>query len=258
MKKILLFTFLSICVFSYGQKKIEKTIYLRNGSIVSGIVIDQKEQHIKIKTKDENVFVFNLDDIEKIEPKKRKGYFNMMEIGGSFLIHSNINDTSNINVDSELITIFNQLEKINSSFDLKMINGYHFNDHLSLGLGLGFDKYNGLILLPISIVTNVTILKGENSPVFTLNLGYAHNENEKSFKSTLKNSHEYTPNKLKHRIFINAQFGMKIPINNELFCLFNVGYKLQNQPFFIRQNDGILNKKTVSMGLVNFSTCFMF
>jgi hypothetical protein len=42
-------------------------VYLKNGSIIKGIIIEQiPSVSVKIKTKDDNVFVFKVDEIEKI------------------------------------------------------------------------------------------------------------------------------------------------------------------------------------------------
>ena len=50
-----------------GQNNYEDVVYLKNGSIIHGIVIEQvPNQSIKIKTKDNNVFVFKMDEITTV------------------------------------------------------------------------------------------------------------------------------------------------------------------------------------------------
>lgn len=51
---------------TYGQS-LQDVVYLKNGSIIRGVIIEQiPNQSIKIQTKDKNVFVFNIGEIEKI------------------------------------------------------------------------------------------------------------------------------------------------------------------------------------------------
>ncbi len=50
----------------YGTGAIHDIIYLKNGSIIKGTIIDQvPKQSIKIKTRDGNLLVYNAADIEK-------------------------------------------------------------------------------------------------------------------------------------------------------------------------------------------------
>ena len=50
-----------------AQANYEDVVYLKNGSIMHGIIIEQiPNQSIKIQTKDCNVFVYKLDDVQKM------------------------------------------------------------------------------------------------------------------------------------------------------------------------------------------------
>lgn len=62
---ILVFTFLNSVI--NGQSLIEDIIYLKNGSVIRGIIVEQvPNESLKIQTKDKNVFFFKFDEIEKI------------------------------------------------------------------------------------------------------------------------------------------------------------------------------------------------
>jgi hypothetical protein len=72
MKKILLFLLFSITLNVFAQTSLDEVVYLKNGSIIRGVIIEQVlNEKIKIQTYDGNVFVFMYDEIEKItkEPK---------------------------------------------------------------------------------------------------------------------------------------------------------------------------------------------
>ncbi len=68
MKNLLvffMFTLLSGLVLA--QTNYEDVVYLKNGSIIRGVIIEQvPNQSISIKTADRNVFVFQMDEIERI------------------------------------------------------------------------------------------------------------------------------------------------------------------------------------------------
>lgn len=65
MKKAFVFLLALICVtMSYAQKEI---VYLKNGSIIKGIVIEQvPNESLKIKTSDGSIFAYKMDEILKI------------------------------------------------------------------------------------------------------------------------------------------------------------------------------------------------
>lgn len=60
---------ISLQIFSIfaNAQQYEDVVYLKNGSIIHGIIIEQiPGESIKIKTKDDNFFVFKMDEIEKM------------------------------------------------------------------------------------------------------------------------------------------------------------------------------------------------
>ena len=60
-------TFLFVPFLLKGQGNYEDVVYLKNGSIIHGMIIEQVfEQSVKIKTRDNNIFVFQWNEIEKI------------------------------------------------------------------------------------------------------------------------------------------------------------------------------------------------
>ena len=68
MKKylmLLLFGFIFSTAFT--QKNYQDVVYLKNGSIIHGLIIEQiPDKSIKIETADNNIFVFQKDEIEKL------------------------------------------------------------------------------------------------------------------------------------------------------------------------------------------------
>lgn len=92
MKKNLIFVLFSlITISSFAQSNnYQDVVYLKNGSIIRGIIIEQvPNQSIKIETPDRNVFVYKMDEIEKMTKEnavqsrsfntfnKRKGFIGL-------------------------------------------------------------------------------------------------------------------------------------------------------------------------------------
>ena len=66
-KFALLICFSFLTIISSGQNNYEEVVYLKNGSVIHGVIIEQiPNTSIKIKTNDGNIFVFKMDEIEKI------------------------------------------------------------------------------------------------------------------------------------------------------------------------------------------------
>ena len=90
MKKIFaLFVFVFISSIMFAQNNYQDVVYLKNGSIIRGVLIEQvPNKSIKIETADKNVFVYQIDEIEKITKEeiirgrrynafKRRGYIGL-------------------------------------------------------------------------------------------------------------------------------------------------------------------------------------
>jgi hypothetical protein len=67
MKKVLLFLLIIFSFNVFAQSSLEEVVYLKNGSIIRGTIIEQiPNEKIKIQTSEGNVFVYKYDEIEKI------------------------------------------------------------------------------------------------------------------------------------------------------------------------------------------------
>ena len=53
--------------YAAAQTNYEDVVYLKNGSVIHGMIIEQiPNESIKIRTADRNIFVFRIDEIEKM------------------------------------------------------------------------------------------------------------------------------------------------------------------------------------------------
>ena len=67
LKKLLLATFLCAASVTMNAQNLQEVVYLKNGGIIRGLIIEQKpNESLKIQTVDGNVFVYKMDEIDKI------------------------------------------------------------------------------------------------------------------------------------------------------------------------------------------------
>ncbi len=139
------------------------------------------------------------DSIPKISYKTH-GYINLDE-----LVYS----PSYENINNEE-PYFNEY-----SYGFRTVNGYQFNEYFSLGLGIGVDKYVKSILFPVTIDARTILLKGKESPYFSLNVGYSIGFNQAGNNIG--------------GLLLNPSIGIKMFISKRVAYYFGVGYKLRSQ-----------------------------
>ena len=174
MKKIFtIFLFLTIGMFAFAQQSYQDVVYLKNGSIIRGTIIEQVPNvSLKIETADKSVMFFKMDEIEKISkepmlnanPKSGSssgitpGYCGILNVGYGFGIGENSKDINSLNFD--------------------FINGFQLFPYFSVGLGTGVKVwfFNGLtekpILIPAFVDFRGHFLKGKISPYLGIDIGY--------------------------------------------------------------------------------------
>lgn len=121
-------------------------IYLQNGSIIRGTIIEQiPGKSLKIETRDGNIFVYQMDEISKMTREqtqnrygianrtlrfqaKPKGYAGFVEAGYGFGVGR---------LSPDLSTEYRAANR----FEIDIINGYQFNPYCFVGLGVGFNIF---------------------------------------------------------------------------------------------------------------------
>lgn len=71
MKKILLTILLTICNIVLYAQKTQDVLYLKNGSVIHGIVLETiPDEHIKLRTNSGDILVFKIEEIQKVEKQE--------------------------------------------------------------------------------------------------------------------------------------------------------------------------------------------
>ena len=137
-----------IHTISFAQKTID-IVYLHNGNIIKGKILENKTDTIKIETLCRNIFVFTPSEISKIMSQpfhkydlKTKGYYNFTSMG--VLIGSSHNDNS-------------------APFSVLMENDYRFNSYLITGVVTGIEMLNEPVVpLGITLKGILPLTRGGN------------------------------------------------------------------------------------------------
>jgi hypothetical protein len=202
------------------NKKMEDVVYLKNGAIIRGVIIEQvPDKTLEIKSNDNNYLIFNYSEIQKITKEnvisdatdyKKKGFLDITELTYGFGINT-------INTYHGSVAISKQFPTIG----IRSINGYQFNEHISCGFGVGFEAFldgdNKGALIPLTLDFRYNFKKGKITPTVNLNGGYSVGVENSS------------------GLAANPSVGMKMFLNKKMALLFNLGYKVQQQT--VKQKD---------------------
>jgi hypothetical protein len=184
MKKYLLLVLLFGVTLSANAQSnnYQDVVYLKNGSVIKGTIVEQiLNVSIKIETRDGNLFVYKMDEIEKLTKEisryrnsagnrnfgqsqfnKPQGYMGLIEVGGGIGIGAWAADR----------------------VSLTMVNGYRIIPQFAIGIGVGAEmffyepisrtvsSYSPEISLPIFLHLRSDFIEGQVSPFVTFNVGY--------------------------------------------------------------------------------------
>jgi len=178
MKKQLTLIFvILITTIVCAQDNYQDVVYLKNGSVIRGVIVEQvPNESIKIETADKSIFVYAMEDIEKmtkevktvsLDPSQgdymknsglKKGHRGIIEIGYQFGVGNYAEDRIKLN----------------------FINGGQINPYVFIGGGVGLRYYfdSDVVATPIFIHPRFNFTKGKISPYGAISLGYTLNASD--------------------------------------------------------------------------------
>lgn len=207
MKKLV--TLLCMLLFAIAvnaQNNYQEVVYLKNGSVIRGTIIEfVPGASIKIKSAG-NVFFYKIEEIEKITreiPEKGSGGttgdygFKPKGFGASY-------EMGLISFPASDFT----------AFSMVLINGYRFSPHFFMGLGLGAEVASGFVSVPAYLDFRAYFLKSRVTPYFDLGAGY----------------NMWSVGKLYHGFMISPAFGVRLALTQKVGMGLNLGYKYVGIP----------------------------
>ena len=262
---------------SNAQSNYEDIVYLKNGSVIHGMIIEQiPNESIRIKS-EKNIFVFKMDEILKITKEevspatvptpvpvpektlqekkipvqaksKDHGYVNILEFTfGRDILHNHSNAalTGSATANPQL------------SIGIQDINGYRFNRFFSAGVGFGIHVYPGLFYLPVFADLRIRFNKEGVTPFLSAEAGYSFTQMEVwGFES----SKDYYGG-----LLLNPAFGVKFPVKTMFAFIMSFGYRYQeadiythNTIFHTSHQYKTDSYQSQTLGYINFKVGFEF
>lgn len=188
--------FFLIAIHLQGQENLEDVVYLKNGNIYRGLIIEQiPAESIKIRTIGGNVFTVMIADIQKLT-KEEKLEINTpapsIDAAPKYRSNQMFVDTSATYNKKKWERKRGYLLQANFildflQFGVRIVNGYKINRYAQIGLGLGID---GVVASPQSLIDDDfgdyagqyfpvylyfggEVLKRRVTPYYAVELGYA-------------------------------------------------------------------------------------
>lgn len=240
MKKLAtLFILVFVCSFAFAQESYQEVVYLKNGSIIRGMIIEQvPNKSIKIQTADRSVFVYQMDEVEKItkelnqaqiparkvKDRTSRGYMLLIENSAGF-------GTGTYGMNMEKFSV---------------INGYRFNPYISLGGGTGLrygsNDYFDNVYLPIFADFRVNFINRKVTPYASVQLGTAFN---------LSDEDDDEP-----QVFLNPTIGVKFNFTKRMGLNLGIGLDLQTISNYNYYSNSYYNEYDCFSNEVSETICF--
>jgi len=209
--KLFILTVLLFLFFTgaFAQKNKFDTVYLKDGSIVRGSIIEYLvDKHVKIETSDNSIWVFQHDRIDKIsfgEIKSIKnnsniktGYFNFTDIG---------------------VLIGSTNSQYSAPLSIMMVNAYRFKQRISAGIGVGLEFFSTPVI-PVFIDARYDFYESNLSPFVYLKAGY-------SFQ-TGQDYYYYETSSSKGGPMLGTGVGIRVSLGEKSQFVASLGYRYQN------------------------------
>ena len=220
--------------FAFAQNASEDVVYLKNGGIIRGQIIEQiPNQSLKIETVGRNVFVYKFEEIEKIVkepipgnvPGKSKSKSEIEEPEElkrgllTFIVESNLG--LNLVAGGQSAGLVNGSA---ASVGLSLALGINLHPKLSLGLGGGADLIGGSFFFPIFLDTRYFFTTKPVTPYISFGGGWSIGQDY-----TTKGSDSRYDVRVKSDggIYLNPNIGIRINVAPKAALNFGLGARIQ-------------------------------
>lgn len=206
-----------------GQSKhTQDVIYLKNGSVLRGEILQNNEQEkIKIRITGNNVFVIPADEIENITTERIPGSKNFKDSG--YMNLTGVNFAPG---------------RFGSTIRLQMVNGFQINPNFSIGIGVGYSAYDDPInTIPVFVDLKFKALKANFTPFAYVKAGYNF--------TVIGNGSENSSNRIESHYggtTVDAGVGLQFDFSQAMGWYITAGYLADNLTY--KEKMGIRNIET--------------
>ncbi|NDV80560.1 porin family protein [Bacteroides sp. 51] len=173
---------LFISSFCYSQNNLIDVVYLKNGSMIRGIIIEQvPNQSLKIRTADGSVFVYNISDVEKMtreEPVVQERTYNRNNSRNySRTITATPSNKTLRGYKGFIDMGYTFADEYEDRIEMSTSHGYQFNNYLFVGGGIAYHYYHDdetdLYTMPIFANFRANFMNKKVTPFTDVRVGYS-------------------------------------------------------------------------------------
>ncbi len=223
--KLTVFLLVFLCSFAaWSQTKTEDVVYLKNGSIIRGNIVEQKiGESLKIELLGGSVFVFQQTEIDSIKKEaalnqknyrnkqnytiREKGFRNMTEM--SLICGFGTNDNNYYGYNPN-----------DYGFSLQTVNGYKWSRWIYTGAGIGIDRFITYkqTFAPFYFRASSEFLKKRITPYAFADIGYAHMLQSRGYD-------DFTQNKNRGGLYFASGGGVRFYTRSHTSVSLSVSYR---------------------------------
>lgn len=172
MLVIVLLVISVVCLWAGNQ---EEVVYLKNGSVIRGVILEKvPDVSVKIQTRDGNIFVFKMEEVEKITKEEAFRYNpneNIRKVGANkkkySLLRIGVMTAGQMKFEGDSYDI----DK--SNFEISAVVGSHLDENVIFGFGAGCDMYPNARLFPVFLELRIISSGQIVNPFFFADFGNA-------------------------------------------------------------------------------------
>jgi hypothetical protein len=193
------------------QTILEDVIYLKNGGVVRGQILELvPEKTVKIETYGGNVWVFPMNDVEKVS---KEPSFQAKKVQRNFL-----RDQGFYGMFTPMLNVGQTRWSSIVNGGVQIINGYRFNRYLGAGGGIGLEVFDNWVVNPLFAEVRGHLIKGEITPFYHAGLGYG--------ATILNESTEWSS--VNGGLLLQGGLGLATYLGGSSFFTFGIGLRQQN------------------------------
>jgi len=219
-KSLFVIALLLVSVYTVlAQEYVKETVYLKNGSIIKGIVVEQiPNETIKIQTADGSLFVYKMSEVEKITKEiidygtKKSSPFQETSSPARFVN----DDMAGYRGFVDLGYTFGMGDYSNlGRLEVSTSHGYQFNPYFFLGGGVGYQYSEKIELsvIPFFADFRANFMRGKVVPFGGIKAGYAIGTTSEETEGL--------------GFYMNPSVGVKFVLQDNFAINIHMGYTLQ-------------------------------
>lgn len=191
-----------------AQNRKEDVIYLKNGSVIRGKLLEQSASTIRIQINGGSVLAYAAGEVAELKQEPALHVYNPKPKG--FAHYTELGALASGNTTTQGVT--------NAAFSFQTVNGYRFHPAFMMGVGTGVDLYASQTLIPVfASVRGDLISAGAVIPFYYLDAGQSINITRDS----------NVGEEFKGGLLFGVGLGVKVPFNKSAGFLLSLGYRQQ-------------------------------